>query len=155
MRSIVRAGLGILIDSIQNRRLPSAETKLIPPKLLVRRSSLRKSLLVKSSGDSTLKQDILEYLKAHYASPGLSSLLATRFGFSKMYFLKKFKSLFGKNFAGFLVSLRLEHAAQALRRGGRSITRIYLENGFGSHAHFNKLFKKRFGVGARTWLKRT
>ena len=75
-------------------------------------------------------------------------LLASEAGMSRFHFLRAFKKAFGVTPHAFLLERRLDRAAQLLRvrDGGRTITEIALDTGFGSSSQFSTHFKRRFGV---------
>ena len=65
-----------------------------------------------------------------------------------------FQDVFGTGFLSYVAELRLKKACQLLLQGRLKIIDIALESGFGSLAHFNYAFKKRFGLTPTGWRER-
>lgn len=65
-------------------------------------------------------------------------------------FCRYFKSRTRKTFSGFLIELRVNHAAKLLIESNKSVSEICYESGFNNFSHFNKSFK---GITGRTPLQ--
>jgi len=63
----------------------------------------------------------------------------------------KFRAFFGETPHQFVIRLRLERAADRLRRTDYSVTDVALAVGFESPAHFSRAFKTRFGCSPRAY----
>ena len=62
--------------------------------------------------------------------------------------------MWGTGFLTCVSELRLKKACHFLREGRQKIIDIALESGFGSLAHFNYAFKRRFGMTPTEWRER-
>ena len=60
---------------------------------------------------------------------------------SPFHFHRSFRAFFGETPHQFVIRLRLEHAADRLRRTNSSVTDVALAVGFESPAHFSRAFK--------------
>lgn len=65
-------------------------------------------------------------------------------------FCRYFKARTRKTFSGFLIELRINHAAKLLVETNKSVSDICFESGFNNFSHFNKSFK---GIIGRTPLQ--
>lgn len=65
-------------------------------------------------------------------------------GYSGSHFMRWFKEVTGRSFAGYLIEYRLERAAYALRNSEDTVLEIAERTGFGNLSNFNRLFRKRF-----------
>ncbi len=92
-----------------------------------------------------------EYLLEHmYAPPSLTEL--SRIAGINLFKLKNgFKEMFGNTVFGYLAESRLEMAVRELTAKEKSIADIALLTGYSSVQHFNKAFKKRYGVTPGRW----
>jgi AraC family transcriptional regulator len=66
--------------------------------------------------------------------------------FSPYHFHRIFKGLAGEGVNEYVRRLRLESAAIALKTSRRSVTRIALDAGYGTHEAFTRAFRQMFGV---------
>lgn len=71
---------------------------------------------------------------------------AERAGMSRRHFTAQFRAATGKTFWEFLTNVRLEHAAELLRRDEHSIAGVVFACGFGDVSQFYRLFRGRYGV---------
>jgi AraC-like DNA-binding protein len=65
-----------------------------------------------------------------------------------------FQELCGTGFLTYVSELRLKKSCHLLLQGRLKIIDIALESGYGSLAHFNYAFKKRFGLTPTGWRER-
>lgn len=150
---IARTAFVMAMEIIQKRRKPHGSEVLITPRLLIRISTLRRTNLIDTHNDTKLERAIRELLEKHFSDHAAASVIAARLGLSPHRFLRRYKDLFNKPFIRALNEFRLAKAASSLRMTGKSITRIYLENGYTNHIHFNKMFKRVYGKTAREFRK--
>jgi AraC family transcriptional regulator len=66
--------------------------------------------------------------------------------FSPYHFHRIFRGLVGEGAHEYVRRLRLESAALALKSSGRSIIRVALDAGYGTHEAFSRAFRQQFGV---------
>lgn len=79
--------------------------------------------------------------------------LAREVGLSRSAFAERFTSLIGEPPMRYLAIWRMQLAAQQLRDGHLSVSRIAYDVGYESEAAFNRAFKREFGVPPATWRK--
>jgi AraC family transcriptional regulator len=66
--------------------------------------------------------------------------------FSPYHFHRIFRGLVGEAVSEYVRRLRLESAALALKSSGRSVIRVALDAGYGTHEAFSRAFRQQFGV---------
>lgn len=97
----------------------------------------------------------LGLLHARLAHPWTADELARAVGLSRSTFAERFATLIGEPPMRYLTSWRMQLAAQRLRDGDQSVSRIAYEVGYESEAAFNRAFKREFGVPPAAWRKQT
>jgi len=65
-----------------------------------------------------------------------------------------FQEVCGTRFLAYITELRLKKSCHLLLQGRLKIIDLALESGYGSLAHFNYAFKKRFGMTPTRWRER-
>ncbi len=65
-----------------------------------------------------------------------------------------FREVWGTGFLAYVSELRLKKSCHLLRQGRQKVIDIALESGFGSLAHFNYAFKRRFCMTPTEWRER-
>ena len=83
------------------------------------------------------------------AAPMTLTQAASLCHLSESYFSRRFKAVFGTNFAEYVRGYRLRLAARRLLTSGARIADIGYEIGFASPAHFTATFRARYGVSPR------
>jgi AraC-like DNA-binding protein len=71
--------------------------------------------------------------------------LAAEGGVSRFELARRFRAHTGSSIHEYLVRLRLISALNRLREGEADLTRLAIDSGFSSHAHFTSAFTKAFG----------
>ncbi len=97
---------------------------------------------------STLRR-ITRIVREIEAEPGKTRTLdemARAAGVSPYHFLRAFTQAAGATPHQFLLRIRLQRAAVALRRSDRTILEVALEAGFQDASHFNRQFRREFGM---------
>ncbi|MEK6793699.1 MAG: helix-turn-helix domain-containing protein [Spirochaetota bacterium] len=151
-----RMAVRMLAEIVQRKRPARGQRILIEPRLIVRGSSLRKSRPVqRSAGEGNVfRSSVIDYCSRRSSSAANIRQIARRFGMSHAYFLIKFKKEFRVTFTSYVNNIRLDRAAFYLRSTAMTVTDIYFEVGYKSHEHFNRFFKKRFGLLPTVYRKR-
>ncbi|MBI4979497.1 MAG: substrate-binding domain-containing protein [Spirochaetes bacterium] len=136
----------LLVELIAQKRRPTdaAAVRLIPPKIAVRRSSLKSSLGIMHDG--TFRDRVYEYIKANYTDSAAIRRMHEVFGLSKDHFSDRFKRAFGRSYTDIVTDYRLTIAAEKLRFAAHPITELYRACGFGTHQHFSALFKRVYDM---------
>ncbi len=73
---------------------------------------------------------------------------------SPFHFHRSFRTFFGETPHQYVLRLRLERAAERLRRSDAPVTDIALDVGFESAAHFSRAFRRRFNCTAQEFRRR-
>ena len=72
--------------------------------------------------------------------------VAKHYNLSPNYFSGCFKQVLGMSFQTYVVNTRLEFAKSLIRVSNLSVTEVCLSSGFNTLTHFERMFKKKFGV---------
>jgi AraC-like DNA-binding protein len=105
------------------------------------------------SGAPARVAEVLREMERSFHDPWDLDAAAAKAGLSRHYFTKLFRRTAGRSFLAKLTSLRLEHAASLLERGGHSVVGVAFACGFGDLSHFYRVFKARFGRPPGRWLE--
>lgn len=89
---------------------------------------------------------IASYIKENYAESLSLEMLAEMAGMSIYMFSRKFKKRMGQSFVSFLNRIRVVHSAELLKNSGLSITEIASFVGYGGIVHFERVFKRAYGM---------
>lgn len=89
--------------------------------------------------------EILNYIQNHYLTVSLDELSA-EFHLSKPYLSKYIKEKSGSNFEEILKGIRMKKACNLLKNEGMTVEMIAEKAGYMTVEHFNRQFKKRFGM---------
>ncbi|KQR73843.1 AraC family transcriptional regulator [Burkholderia sp. Leaf177] len=107
-------------------------------------------VVVPQSVKGTLPADnwrrVKDYCHAQLAQKISLDDLAALCGLERFHFLKLFKQTAGMTPHAWLVRLRVERAAIILHRTSRSIADVAQDVGFYDQSHFNRAFRRAFGV---------
>ncbi len=80
-------------------------------------------------------------------------MLSERFFLSVPYLSKYIKESTGKPFTAIVAEIRMQHARSLLKAKGASIEQIAEKSGYPSVEHFNRQFKKMFGITPAAYRK--
>ena len=101
----------------------------------------------KKSHNTTLKDNILDFINKNYTDGNLSvCLVASHFNLSESYFSQFFKEQTGETFSSFLEKLRIELACSLIKTGNLSVDQIAQKTGYNNTNSFRRAFKKVTGV---------
>lgn len=101
----------------------------------------------KKSHNSSLKENIMNFLMDNYANPEVYGIyVANQFGISEKYLYTFFKEQTGMNFAEYLEQLRLKQSLVLLENTRFSISEIAQKVGFNSSNTFYKAFKRVYSI---------
>ena len=103
----------------------------------------------KVAGTNSDKDDrlvaMLNYIQAGYKDVTLEGM-AAHFHLSEPYISKYIKEKSGKTFSEHITLTRLKRAKALLRNGNMTIENVAYSVGYPNVEHFNRTFKKRFGI---------
>jgi AraC-like DNA-binding protein len=91
-------------------------------------------------------QRVRDYCFAHLSETIRLDELAAVCGIGRFHFLRQFKQTVGMTPHAWLVRLRLEHACSLLARSVGTVAEIAQGLGFYDQSHFNRAFRRAFGV---------
>lgn len=89
--------------------------------------------------------DIIKYINGHFSEVTLENL-AENFNLSRPYISKYIKSRTGMNFQDVVREARMRKARTLLKESGQTVESIAADVGYESVEHFNRLFKKSYGI---------
>ena len=72
--------------------------------------------------------------------------LASESGYSRVHFVRMFKTATGYSPHNYLLNMKLERVRELLKNPSMSLIDIALESGFSSHSHMSRLFRRVVGV---------
>lgn len=97
---------------------------------------------------------VVEWMKEHFEDADLSlDRAALGIGLSSNKLTQLIKSQTGHSFKAFLNDLRMERACQLLKETDEQVLQVALQCGYNTVAHFNRLFKERYGQTPTQWRK--
>ena len=102
---------------------------------------------------STAVQDAYEYINEHYELDCTLEELADAVHLTPNYLHTIFTRQIGKTPLALRDEKRMQQAVLLLTQGEKSIVQIALEIGFCSQSHFNRVFKKHFGMTPSRYRK--
>jgi AraC-like DNA-binding protein len=110
-----------------------------------------------ASGESTVSQPIrqaLIYMQHLFREPLSLTTVAYQAGLSSHYFSECFRKETGQTFQKYMQDLRLRFAQSLLNSSQLPVTTICLSAGFTTLIHFERVFKRRFGLPPYAYQQR-
>ena len=98
--------------------------------------------------------DVVSHLHQHFGDPIDTPALADTAGLSVSQFERRFRSAFGTSPRQYLIRVRIERAAERLRKTDAPVTDIAAQCGFSDHAHLSRTFKAAMGTTPTQYRKR-
>jgi len=93
----------------------------------------------------------LDYIATHYATEISLERLARLCGISLTHFRRQFREILGKSPHRYLLELRVQAAAAAMRDVRKRISEAAFDVGFSTLSTFNRAFRDVLGEAPRTW----
>jgi len=97
--------------------------------------------------------EIVQYINGHYNEPLSLSGVADIFYISPYYLSRLFKEVTGFNFIEYINLVRVREAQKLLRKSNAKIIEIAQMVGFGSVAHFGRVFKSITSLSPSSYRK--
>lgn len=96
---------------------------------------------------------VLDYIELHYAENLSVSKLAGLVYFSEYHFMRFFKKHMNMTCVEYINAFRLEKAVKLFEQGNTSILDVSLSVGFHNLSYFYKLFKRKYQMTPKAFLK--
>ena len=88
---------------------------------------------------------VIERMRTFSSDLSLQAL-ANESGYSRVHFVRMFKTATGYSPHNYLLNLKLERARELLKNPSKSLIDIALDCGFSSHSHMSRLFHRTLGL---------
>ena len=88
---------------------------------------------------------VIERMRSFSSDLSLQAL-ANESGYSRVHFVRMFKTATGYSPHNYLLNMKLERARELLKNPAMSLIDIALDCGFASHSHMSRLFHKNVGI---------
>lgn len=102
-------------------------------------------LFIRPSYPAILRK-ILLYIQIHYTEPLTLTSLAVRFGVSKSYVARLFRTCLSTTVSAYIHSVKMQHAAEMLKLSALNVSEIAEYLGYSNVYYFSRLFKKYYFV---------
>ncbi|UII24600.1 ATP-binding protein [Fulvivirga maritima] len=104
--------------------------------------------------DDKLIQEAIKVVEENISNPDLSvEMLSRELGMSRTHLYKKMVSLTGKTPVEFIRKIRLQRAAQFLRKSQLTVAEVAYQVGFNNRKYFTKYFKMEYDVLPSTYAE--
>lgn len=105
-------------------------------------------MLTENNIDNDILQRAIQIIESNISAPAFDIIdFAQELGLSRTSLFNKIKSLTGMTPNNFMIDIKLKHAASSLtKKTNENVSNIAYSCGFNTLSHFNKLFKKTYGV---------
>ena len=97
----------------------------------------------------------VRHIESSYAEPLTVEGMARVAAMSRFHFSRRFRDATGRSPYRYLVDVRLERAAELLRRGRCGVAEAALSVGFSDPSRFARMFRQRFGAPPAQWAAAT
>ncbi|TVL99772.1 MAG: hypothetical protein CV087_16680 [Candidatus Brocadia sp. WS118] len=115
--------------------------------------TLKPSEIAVSSMDAAFLERLLAIVEKHLAEEKFNvETLAREAAMSRSQIHRKLRALTNQSCEQFILSVRLQRAAELLRQKAATVSEIAYQTGFGSPSYFAACFKKQFGCSPSKWL---
>ena len=103
------------------------------------------------SSSKQIIEDIKIYIQKNYKDASLClSRLSDEFQLSESYLSYLFKESTGENFSMYLTKIRMDAALYLVKESALPLSDIYLETGYNNANSFRRVFKKTYGLSAKS-----
>ncbi|NDV90477.1 helix-turn-helix domain-containing protein [Alteromonas sp. 345S023] len=95
--------------------------------------------------------NIQQWLEIHFAEKITIGEMAARINMTERTFKRRFKEATGETPLSYIQQLRIEQGKEYLKHSDKSAEEIAWAVGYQDPGHFNRLFKRTFGVNVSRW----
>ncbi len=95
----------------------------------------------------------MNYIQTNYRTVTLK-VLAEEFYLSVPYLSKYIREKTGRPFSEIVTGIRMQHACSLLKAKGMTIEQVAEESGYPSVEHFNRQFKRIYGITPAVYRNR-
>ena len=96
----------------------------------------------------------LDRIHTEYMNPLTVGELARQVGLDRSWFSSRFKARTGLSPGQYLLSFRLELAAELMQNHGQSVKCAANSVGYEDLYHFSRMFRRHFGLSPRAWRQK-
>jgi len=157
-------GLETGVDAYLTKPFKVKELQVRARKLIQQRNQLRDQFstsgLIKTSGvdSDSLEKAFLEkaisIVEENFTNDQFKvNHLAENLNMSSSQLNRKLAALLDRSAVQFMISVRLQHAANLLRTSDKTVAEISYDIGYSDQAYFTRAFKKQFGVSPSEFRK--
>ena len=107
-----------------------------------------------SQFDGKIGNLVDRYIRAKYMEPLSLSDIALHLGYNKNYLCQEFKQQTGKSIFEHVYDVRLDMSQRLLKLSDHTLESIAEKTGFASVNHFNRSFKKKYGITPGKYRKK-
>lgn len=111
-----------------------------------RRQGYHDSRIINTQGFSNTSKAIVRYLEEHYMHSVTLQDIANALSLNKNYLCTVFKNDSNITIIDCLTTIRLSKASELISCSDQSLKQIAADTGFVNLSHFNKTFKKAYGI---------
>ena len=104
-------------------------------------------------GVPALVDDLLAYIREHYADPLTNTFLGEQFSFHPTYINRVLRAYTGLSLHQYVIRYRLYAALEQLQSTRLSVAEIADRNGFSDPNYFSRCFKQHFGYSPQAFRK--
>lgn len=101
--------------------------------------------------DKKFTLQLQSFIRSQISEELSTEQLAEAMNMSRSNFYRKIKGLTGMTPGEFLITVRLDYAAELISKGGYRINEVCTMSGFKSLSHFSRTFQKKFGVSPKNY----
>ncbi len=156
-------GLETGADAYVEKPFDEEYLDVVVSNLLEQRKKLRQKFsgltAVSLEGEETIDDEQLfihkinEIVLAHISDPTFAvDQLLLELGMSRSQLYRKFKAISDRNPSEYIRLVRLQHAAELIRKKKYSVSEVAYMSGFGNVSYFNTCFKRHFGKSPGKYL---
>lgn len=106
------------------------------------------------SGNSGLVRKVRDYVLSHIGESITTDALAKTCGINRTYLCKRFQEETGSTLGQYVTQLKMAEARRLMDITGKSISDISAYLGYSSQSHFQRVFRKHFGITPGEYRKK-